>query len=208
MSDEKHEPRHALPTVSGVSIILASTSPRRRWILSEMGVDFKVVPPDVEEETFADGDFTIRHLPLQNASLKSRAVAVDYPNALTLGADTIVGLDGDLLEKPRDMEEAVEMLLRLSGRWHEVVTGVCLTRLADDLTLSFAEISKVKFKRFDRDFAAEYAIRAKSLDKAGAYAIQDGGADIVETLEGSIFNVMGLPAERLAEAFQALDRVC
>ena len=96
------------------------------------------------------------------------------------------------------------MLMTLSGRWHEVVTGVCLVRPADNSLVSFAETSRVLFKSFDKSFAADYAERVGALDKAGAYAIQDGGGDIIECVEGSIYNVMGLPAERLAEALRAV----
>jgi len=196
----------APPRVPGAKLVLASASPRRRWILSEMDVEFRVEPPDVEELD-DDADMAPFHIPLENAVLKARSVAENARGELVLGADTVVAIDGKLLGKPRDMLEAVEMLERLSGRWHEVVTGVCVVRIADTTLLSFADVSRVKFKSFDKTFAAEYAERAGSLDKAGAYAIQDGGADIVETVDGSIFNVMGLPAERLASALTSIPSV-
>jgi len=193
----------APPKASGASLVLASGSPRRRWILAEMGVEFRIVPPGVEELEESAG-MALSHIPLENAARKARAVAETAENELVLGADTVVAIDGELLGKPRDMEEAVEMLSRLSGRRHEVITGVHLVRLADKLETAFAEVSVVEFKRFDRRFAAEYAARVNALDKAGAYAVQDGGDEIVERVEGSIFNVMGLPAERLAETLEAI----
>ncbi len=187
-------------------VVLASRSPRRKWILERMGVDFKIVPPTGVAELAPGGWLSPRQVPLENAFLKARRVAdLVSPGRIVLGADTVVLIDSSLLGKPRNWQEAVEMLMALSGRWHEVITGVCLVRSKDNLLVSFADVSRVLFKSFDKTFAANYAERVGALDKAGAYAIQDGGDEIIERVDGSIFNVMGLPAERLAETFRAIQ---
>ena len=117
--------------------VLASTSPRRREILTEVGVEFDVVKPEAEE--LGAGKYSTERLPIINARIKSESIAERFPDKLVLGADTVVMLGDRLIEKPVSEDDAIEILLSLSGKPHVVVTGVCLTRLADNLSCVFAE---------------------------------------------------------------------
>lgn len=179
-------------------LILASASPRRRQLLTEYGYEFSVYPADVEEvnpEEMNIGDVT-----LFNARLKAEAVAGEvraiHPEAIVLGVDTLVALDGKKLGKPRDLREAAEMLCALSGRVHEVHSGVWAA--GPGHSRAFVEISRVRFKPLDEEAIQQYIARIDPLDKAGAYAAQDEHPDgVVESIEGSRTNVIGLPMEAL-----------
>ena len=166
-----------------------------------MHINFSVVSPGVEE--YDSARFFPEHLPLMNAKLKAEAVAADYPGHLILGADTVVELDGAIIEKPADSISALEMLMMLSGREHQVVTAVCLTCLKKGLSVIFTEKSRVLFKKFDRQTAEEYMSRVYVLDKAGAYAVQEHGDMVIRQITGSESNVIGLPSEKLEEALNA-----
>lgn len=179
-------------------LILASASPRRRQLLTEYGYEFSVYPADVEEvnpEEMNIGDVT-----LFNARLKAEAVAGEvraiHPEAIVLGVDTLVALDGKKLGKPRDLREAAEMLCALSGRVHEVHSGVWAA--GPGHSRAFVEVSRVRFKPLDEEAIQQYIARIDPLDKAGAYAAQDEHPDgVVESIEGSRTNVIGLPMEAL-----------
>ena len=175
-----------------LDFILASASPRRRELLAAAGFDFRVVVADVEEiEDIEDPATLVR----TNALLKARAVAASHPDALVLGADTTVALDGKIYGKPADLAEARAMLLALAGRTHEVVTGVALIHGGREHV--FHETSRVTFRR-DIDPTA-YFSRVNPLDKAGAYAAQEHADEIIERIEGCRDNVIGLPVKRLVE---------
>jgi septum formation protein len=203
-----------------LQIILASASPRREYLLREMGLRFTVVRPTDVEELLGGGAPDV--VAIQNAQRKARAVAGRHPDSVVIGADTIVVLNGKLFGKPRDGEDAAQMLGQLAGRQHEVITGVCLLHCALDLELTFAETTRVWMRPLTHPQIAEYLGKINPLDNAsatnnyaenwqkthgflswaGAYAIQHG--DIVEWIEGSYNNVMGLPTERLQATFERL----
>ncbi len=176
-------------------IILASTSPRRSQLLAEMGFAFTVVASDAAE-THAE-HLTAVEVSQLNAYRKARAVAKKYPDALVLGADTLVYKDAKLFGKPTNLEDAYRMLKQLQGGTHQVVTGVCLLHLRSHKQIMFAESTDVKFRHLDVKQIQDYISHINPLDKAGAYAIQEHGEIIVENVSGSYSNVVGLPVERL-----------
>jgi septum formation protein len=141
-----------------------------------------------------------------NAYRKARAVAKKLPDALVLGADTLVYLETRLFGKPASLEEAYEMLERLQGRTHEVVTGVCLLHLRRHCQAVFAETTGVTFLPLDEVKIRRYLNSVNPLDKAGAYAIQEEGDMIVEKIAGSYTNVVGLPMERLGRELETWAR--
>jgi septum formation protein len=185
-------------------LILASASPRRVELLRQLSLEFKVVPADVEE--IHHEQMTARELSQVNAYRKARAVAKRFPDALVLGADTLVCLEVSLFGKPATLEEAYTMLERLQGRTHEVVTGLCLLHLRQHRQAVFAETTAVTFHPLDAVKIRRYLNCVNPLDKAGAYAIQEEGDLIVEKIAGSYTNVVGLPMERLATELQAWAR--
>ena len=176
-------------------LILASGSPRRLVLLRGLGVEFNVVPSDAGE--VHSEQLTATEASQLNAYRKAREVAKKFPDALVLGADTLVYLGGKLMGKPADMEEAYWMLKQLQGRTHEVVTGVCLIHLRGHRQKIFAESTSVRFRPLDPEQINDYLARIDPLDKAGAYAIQEHGDEIVDDIKGSYSNVVGLPLERL-----------
>lgn len=184
-------------------IVLASASPRRVQLLRDMGVgEFEVAPGTAEE--LHDERLAAADLAMLNAERKARSVSDRFPDALVLGADTLVVLDGKFFGKPGDLEEAGRMLEELAGQTHEVVTGVCLVHERRGTVRRFAESTCVKFRTLTRDQIQQYLASINPLDKAGAYAIQEGGERIVETVTGSFSNVVGLPTERLAKELKEL----
>lgn len=182
-------------------LILASASPRRMELLRQLSLDFKVMPGDVAE--IHHDQLTARELSQVNAYRKARAVAKRFPDALVLGADTLVCLDTALFGKPSTLEEAYRMLEQLQGRTHHVVTGICLLHLRNHRQAVFAESTAVTFHPLDDVQIRRYLNRVNPLDKAGAYAIQEEGDLIVEKIIGSYKNVVGLPVERLTVELQA-----
>jgi septum formation protein len=164
--------------------------------MREAGYSFKVRPSPAEE--IHDASLPAGDLTTENARLKALAVSPSHPASTVIGADTLVFLDGDPLGKPADLEEARRMLQRLVGRTHHVCTGVCLTRSDPPSTVLFHELTAVTFKPLSLPEIDAYLDKIDPLDKAGAYAAQDHGSLIIETVEGSWTNVVGLPMERLA----------
>ena len=182
-------------------LILASASPRRAELLRQLNLKFEVVPGDATE-TF-DGQLSPLELCQLNAHRKARAVAKMIPDALVLGADTLVFLGRDIFGKPRDLDEAKFMLTRLQGRMHQVVTGVSLIHLRGHRERIFAVSTDVTFRPLSAEQISGYLSTINPLDKAGAYAIQEHGDKIVEEISGSRSNVVGLPLERLREELSA-----
>lgn len=179
-----------------VPLILASRSPRRRKLLAQLGLDFEVHPSDLDEN--ATNHRLPEQLVEQLALEKARAVAARFPEALTLGADTIVVLDGDVLNKPADEAEARAMLRRLSGRTHTVYTGVALVHPASQREVVDYEATEVTFAPLTDAEIDAYVATGSPLDKAGAYGIQDDyGAVFIRRIEGDYYNVVGLPLHRL-----------
>ena len=178
-----------------MKLVLASGSPRRKDLLNEAGLEFEIQPADVDE--IEDWSLGIDELVSQNASLKAEAVAAERPEAVVLGADTLVALDDQPLGKPSDLDHAFEMLKSLIGKTHVVCTGVCLTRREPALRLEFIERTFVTFRTLTDPQIREYLGSIEPLDKAGSYAAQDHGDFIIEKTEGSWTNVVGLPMEQL-----------
>lgn len=182
-------------------LILASASPRRAELLRQLNVTFEILPGHAVEVAH-------EHLsPLEicqlNAHRKARAVAKKIPDALVLGADTLVFLGGEILGKPANLADAERMLADLQGRTHQVVTGVSLIHLRGYHERLFAVSTDVTFRPLTAAQIRDYLARVNPLDKAGAYAIQEHGDMIVAQISGSYSNVVGLPLERLEAELNA-----
>jgi septum formation protein len=180
--------------------ILASASPRRAELLRQLKLEFKVLPSDALE--VAHEHLSPLELCQLNAHHKARTVAKKIPDALVLGADTLVFLKDEPLGKPQDLDEARQMLMRLQGRTHQVVTGVSLIHLRSYRERIFAVSTDVTFHPLDPGQIADYLNQINPLDKAGAYAIQEHGEKIVAEIFGSYSNVVGLPLEQLREELE------
>lgn len=174
-------------------ILLASASPRRRELLSLLGLTFDVVPADVDE-SWRNGEPPSVHA---ERLARAKAEACHRPHAVVVAADTIVVVDGDILGKPRDREEAAAMLARLGGRDHLVHTAIAVAW--DGRMASSVEVTRVWFRALDPATIAAYVATEEPLDKAGAYGIQGFGAVLVERIEGDYFTVMGLGLARLMD---------
>ena len=174
-------------------LILASASPRRVELLHNAGIAFDVEPASIHEAPTAE------EAPLQYAQRlardKARAVRARHPDAVVLGADTVVVVDDYLLEKPTDAEDAARMLRLLSGKTHQVITGVCLA--ASGFERTEAEVTQVTFTTMSESEIADYIATGEPMDKAGAYGIQGMASRWVERIEGDYFNVVGLPVARV-----------
>lgn len=182
-------------------LILASASPRRKSLLQELGLDFEIIEAQVEEKPVAGEspqDFVMRA-----ACDKAGDVTRENVASWVLGADTVVVHGGRILGKPGDAEEALSVLQTLAGQKHLVHTGFCLMNGKDDVLISRVVTTEVWFYPFSRDIAAAYVATGESLDKAGAYGIQGSGGFLVERINGSYSNVVGLP---LAEVVEELLR--
>lgn len=178
-------------------LILASASPRRADLLRQIEPNFRIIASDAVELT--PEHLSPHEICLLNAHRKARTVAKTNPDALVLGADTLVFLERQIFGKPRDLAEAHRMLTTLQGRTHQVVTGVCLLHLRTHRESLFAVTTDVTFQTLTADQISQYLSKINPLDKAGAYAIQDHGELIVAEICGSFSNVVGLPMERLGE---------
>jgi septum formation protein len=175
----------------GAYIILASSSPRRRDLIALLGVPFRAEPADVDEEPLPGEkpEAYVRRLSLEKASL----AASKEKERWVLGADTVVLLDGAIIGKPQGPADAVSMLKRLSGRTHTVLSGVSLVRIADGTSRTEVERTAVTFRSFSEAEAAAYVATGEPLDKAGAYGAQGAGTLLIERVNGSYSNVVGLP---------------
>ena len=185
-----------------MKIILASNSPRRRELLSGLGLEYEVRVLQGIDESYPDG-LPMEEIP-QYISRKKAAAYTLGKDELLITADTIVWLDGEVLGKPVDEEDAKQMLRKLSGKTHQVVTGVTLT--APSIHHSFSSVSQVTFAQLSEAEIDYYVTRYHPLDKAGAYGIQEWIGYIgVTAIEGSYFNVMGLPVQRLYTEMKKLN---
>ncbi len=181
------------------SLILASSSPRRADLLQEWKIPFIIRSPSVEEhDARSMNQASPRRIVLANAKLKAESIARQFPNSCVLGADTLVVLDGKIFGKPKDMHEAQAMLMTLVGRTHQVLTAVCIFYGAKKRRC-FTVTTDVRFKQLSADQISEYLQLIKPLDKAGAYAAQEYRDLIIEEINGSFTNVVGLPMERLTK---------
>jgi len=170
----------------GVPVVLASESPRRRQLLELLGLSCEVLPAHLDE-TWRNGEAPAAHA---ERLAREKAAARARPDAVAIGADTIVVIDGEILGKPRDVAEAATMLRQLSGREHEVFTGVAV--VYGGRTASGAARTLVRFRPLDDATIRAYLATGEPMDKAGAYGIQGYGAVLVERIEGDYFTVMGL----------------
>jgi septum formation protein len=175
-----------------MSVVLASSSPQRREILSKLGLEFEVVVPGVDELTGGDPDFEV----VENARMKARAVEAPE-GALVIACDTDVVLDGKALGKPADAGEARECLERMSGRAHEVLGGLVVLDGGEEL--SGLERTTVTFKALSEAEKERYVAFGEWRGRSGGYAIQTLGSTLVERIEGSVANVVGLPVGLLAQ---------
>ena len=169
--------------------ILASQSPRRRELLSMLGLTFEIITADIDEAF--DKSLSVEAAVAEVCRRKAEAVGKDNPGRLIVAADTIVVVDGTVLGKPHSEEEAFGMLKNLSGRSHTVMTAFCLYR--DGEAETHVEQTHLRFKPLSNEEIRAYIATGSPMDKAGAYGIQDGAAIFVEALEGDYYNVMGLP---------------
>jgi septum formation protein len=180
-----------------MSLILASTSPRRRELLALLGIPFDIKRPSFEERLMPDR--TVIEQVQSFAQGKAQSVARQEPEAIVLGSDTVIELDHDMLGKPADLAEARAMLRRLAGRDHDVHTAVslvCLSRGLDVLALSTAV---VRMKLFDERLHEEYLATGESFGKAGAYSIQGKGGELIDSVGGDFPTVVGLPLRMLVQ---------
>lgn len=184
-----------------MELFLASGSPRRRELLHDLGWSFTVEPARITEtEIPGEGaENMVRRL----AETKAADVRSRHDGCWVVGADTVVVIDGHVLGKPKNREEAVSMICELQGRTHTVMTGVAIFA-ADGNRLVACEKTDVTFRRMSRDEAEAYVAQGESMDKAGAYAIQERGTLLVTRVNGCYFNVVGLPLERLSEMMAEL----
>lgn len=185
-------------------LILASSSPRRAELLRQLELEFKIVPSDAIE--VFDEQLSPLELCQLNAHRKARAIAKKIPDDLVLGADTLVFLEREIFGKPHDLAEAKQMLAKLEGHTHQVVTGVSLIHLRAHRERLFAVSTDVTFHPLTAEQISDYLAKTNPLDKAGAYAIQEHGEMIVSEISGSYSNVVGLPLEKLQEELRLLNR--
>ena len=184
-----------MPLLTMQNIILASSSPRRKRLMLEAGFNFEIKVSDAEE--ISEKFMIPWDLTVQNAQIKASPIAQNNQEKIVIGADTVVSLDNEIFGKPSDMEEAVKMLARLSGRTHIVTTGVCIIQKEKNET--FYVNTEVTFKPLSGKEISQYVKVINPLDKAGAYAAQDHGELIIEKYSGSFTNVVGLPMSEVKE---------
>ncbi|MGQ0561340.1 MAG: Maf family protein [Gemmatimonadota bacterium] len=182
-------------------LILASQSPRRAELLRMLGFRFDVVPADIDE-TYTRGETGPAHAE-RLAREKAEAIARAHADAIVIGSDTVVLIDDHVLGKPTSEEHAIEMLLGLQGRVHQVATGIAVAAPGHRLA-GGVEIVDVTFRAFDRRKAEQYVATGEPMDKAGAYGIQGFGAALVECVRGDYFAVMGLPLQRMIAMLERL----
>jgi septum formation protein len=179
------------------NFILASASPRRRQLLAEAGYEFTVVPPEIDESAFVFGGAGSCERAKRLALAKARDVAGKFPACLVIGADTVVDFQGETVGKAADAKEAERITRKLFSAPHKVITGVAIVRMADGVEIVESETTTVYPKRLTDKQIAEHIKSGTWRDKAGAYAIKEGGDEFIERIEGSLTNVMGLPMELL-----------
>lgn len=179
--------------LSDVSVVLASKSPRRQELLKYITDEFEVIPSGYEENV-PDG-LDAENVPEFLAIKKALDVAHDHPDELVIGCDTVVICDGVILGKPKDKCDAFKMLCTLSGRTHQVISGVCLC--FNGKTMSFSQTTQVSFYSLREEDIIKYIDSENVLDKAGSYGIQDGAALFVESISGDYYNVVGFPIAKL-----------
>jgi septum formation protein len=172
-------------------------------LLSEGGFEFEIASPRVAEKFSTT--LTLRELTLWNAIRKGMSIAQTRPDAVVLAADTLVALDNRIIGKPADLSEATRMLRRLSGRTHEVCSAVAIYQQTSGRSAVFHDVSRVRFRRVSEAGIENYLAKVGPFDKAGAYAAQGRGAEIIAKIEGSFTNVVGLPMEKTVAALAKFE---
>ena len=181
------------------SNILASASPRRKNLLNQIGIEFSIIPSNINE------DFKLA-LPPEAftehwARVKALNVSKNHPGSLIIGADTVVVLDGQILGKPKDENDSKDMLLKLSGKTHEVITGVSLIHIDSKIDITFNERTYVSIKTLTISDILQYIRIYEPFDKAGSYGIQDGFSVHIDKINGCYYNVMGLPISKFYSCY-------
>ncbi len=185
---------------STITMILASKSPRRIELMTLAGFDFKSVPA-TGEENIPDGTLPCDAV-LMLSRQKAQEIAEKYPDDTVIGADTVVALDNEIMGKPKNEQDAFDMLKKLSGKTHSVLTGVCV--ISPDKHIHFYEKTEVEFYPLGDDEIWQYIASGEPMDKAGAYGIQEKGAMFVKRINGDFYNVVGLPVARLARELKSV----
>jgi septum formation protein len=180
-----------------MDIVLASSSPRRKELLKNLNINFKVIPSDIEEDMIPNEKPEIMAMRL--AFTKALDIANKNQNSTVIGADTIVVLNDNVLGKPKDENDAFNMLKNLSNTYHQVITGISVINLSEEKKIVDYVVSDVKFKKIDDEKIKRYIDTKEPLDKAGAYGIQGYGSLLVEEIKGDYFNIVGLPISKLDE---------
>ena len=187
------------------SIVLASASPRRKQLLAEAGYKFTVCPADIDESAIPAEGIEPREYAKRLALAKAKSVAAGFPNRLVIGADTVVDFEGEIIGKPCDAKEAKEITRKLFSRPHKVITAVAIVRLSNGIKMVESDTTTVYPKKMTEKQIARHIEDGSWRGKAGAYAIQEGGDQFVEKIDGSLTNVMGLPMELLERLLAGID---
>ena len=188
-----------------MGIILASQSPRRKELLELAEIKHQIIVSHVEE--IIDDNLSPEDIVQDLAIQKATVVANQHTTETVIGADTIVVCDGIILGKPKDELEAYEMLKKLSGRTHQVMTGVSIINVEKELLTSFVNITEVNFYHVTDDFINQYILTKEPMDKAGAYGIQGKGFELVRSISGDYYSVMGLPISQLKRTLSHLNLI-
>ena len=186
------------------STILASKSPRRERILRKIGINFEIIPSNISE----DSGFNLspENLAKYLSEKKVRKISKMHKNKIIIGADTIVYVDKEMFGKPRDKDENYKMLRFLSGKTHNVVTGVCIANKDQDILKIFSQTTKVTVRKIPEDELLYYIDNFCSLDKAGGYGIQDWSSVWIKKIDGCFYNVMGLPLSKFYKNYNRIKR--
>lgn len=187
-------------------LILASASPRRQFLLAEQGLHFQVVP-SAADEPGADAKESPGQYVARLAHIKGQDIASRYPEAVVISADTIVVRDDQILGKPVDQAHALDMLLSLSGRWHEVMTGYCILHAGQGVSHCQTITSQVYMPPSPQEMLAAYVATGDPMDKAGAYGIQSVGAFLIGEVRGSYTNVVGLPVREVLDTLLSIKAI-
>ncbi len=195
-------------TRATTSLVLASSSPRRQELIGLLGLPVRIVPSGADENTPAE--WSPREIVEELSKRKALAIKKELTestdeSSIIVGSDTIVVLNGRIMGKPRDVQEAVRMLKLLAGNVHEVYTGVSCVRLSDGKTATSHRVTKVRMRALSEDQISRYVATGEPMDKAGAYGIQEFGSVLVESIEGDYFNVVGLPVSLLAVLLEQFE---
>jgi septum formation protein len=181
-------------------ILLASTSPRRQELLELLGLEFRIIAPTCKETL--SPNLSPSEQTRELARDKAQSVANQHPEDLVIGSDTVIEIDGKLLGKPENMQEAEAMLRELRGRVHQVHTGVAVIQFSSNYSIDFVETAHVWIKPFEEGTLKDYLATKESLGKAGAYSIQGEGAQLIEKIDGDYPTIVGLPLWRTAKALE------